>query len=154
MGINDCVECSREVSSRQHALSCDICSSWQHRICNTGISLDVYRAMVKEGTDIPFICSKCKMCNNSSLQEPELLDSVLPDTAVTFTLVEQGSQRARAKLVSSDGYEYTRKVSKGNFTYWRCSKRSKAINCPASGVTERCPVQKEYERPHSHRQTR
>ncbi|XP_014675736.1 PREDICTED: uncharacterized protein LOC106815741 [Priapulus caudatus] len=84
-----------------------------------------------------------------SLQEPELLDSVLPDTAVTFTLVEQGSQRARAKLVSSDGYEYTRKVSKGNFTYWRCSKRSNAINCPAT-VSQKGAQFKKNTRDHIH----
>ena len=29
---------------------------------------------------------------------------------MTFTVVESGTQRNKVKLVSSDGYEYTRKV--------------------------------------------
>lgn len=42
----------------------------------------------------------------SSLREADL-----PDVPVTYTEVEQGTQRKGVKLVSSDGYEYTKKVS-------------------------------------------
>jgi len=49
----------------------------------------------------------------SSLREPDLPDTILPDVPVTYTEVEQGTQRKGAKLVSSDGYEYTKKVSTG-----------------------------------------
>ena len=38
MDSNDdrCVFCSKKVSSRQHALLCDCCNHWQHRLCDTG----------------------------------------------------------------------------------------------------------------------
>ena len=36
MGSDDCIVCSRKITTRQHALQCDKCSFWQHRVCNTG----------------------------------------------------------------------------------------------------------------------
>jgi hypothetical protein len=39
--------------------------------------------------------------------------------------------------------------SKGNFTYWRCSKRSKAINCPAT-VSQKVDDFKKNSREHIH----
>ena len=47
----------------------------------------------------------------SSLREPNLPDTILPDVPVTYTEVEQGTQRKGVKLVSSDSYEYTKMVS-------------------------------------------
>lgn len=46
----------------------------------------------------------------SSLHEPALPDNILPDGPVTYTLVEKGSNRGGVKLVSSDGYQYVKKV--------------------------------------------
>ncbi len=31
-----CIECGVTVRHLQHAISCDVCENWQHRICNTG----------------------------------------------------------------------------------------------------------------------
>ena len=31
-----CIECSETVSGRKHAVTCDACERWQHRLCNTG----------------------------------------------------------------------------------------------------------------------
>ena len=39
-------------------------------------------------------------------------DTILPKVPVTYTLVENGSQRKNVKLVSSDGNEYTKKVTR------------------------------------------
>ena len=47
----------------------------------------------------------------SSLREPDLPDTILPDVPVTYTEVEQGTQRKGVKLVSSHSYEYTKKIS-------------------------------------------
>ena len=33
-----CVFCDQEVRPRQHALECESCFQWQHRLCNTGES--------------------------------------------------------------------------------------------------------------------
>ena len=34
---NDCRVCYRTVTARQHALECDRCKLWTHRLCGTGI---------------------------------------------------------------------------------------------------------------------
>ena len=31
-----CISCNTVVTPRQHAVSCDVCDRWQHRICGTG----------------------------------------------------------------------------------------------------------------------
>ncbi|XP_052093609.1 uncharacterized protein LOC127729772 [Mytilus californianus] len=245
MGTDHCVECSRKVTTKQHALQCDSCSLWQHRVCNTGITMKEYRSMMQSEETVNFICTKCNdveeettSCpvnsthitdvsdqpipdygtfnlsvisaantTNSlnttftisrepdhttevesdpagapeqtipepdtepnltasfdvtrrpiedqqeiledSLIEPDLPDTILPDIPVTYTLVDQGSQRGWFKLVSSDGYEYTKKSSKGDFTYWRCSKRSKTVNCPAT-VSQKGTDYKMNTRQHIH----
>ena len=38
-----------------------------------------------------------------------MMEETLPNTPVTFTVVELGTTRNKTKLVSSDGYEYTRR---------------------------------------------
>ena len=52
------------------------------------------------------------LVNYRSIQDPYLPDTILPDVPITYTLVENGSQRKNVKLVSSDEYEYTKKVSR------------------------------------------
>ena len=46
---------------------CDGCAGWQHRICNTGISRDVYRRAVKGGFDIPWKCTACSLDSSNIL---------------------------------------------------------------------------------------
>ncbi|XP_052077928.1 uncharacterized protein LOC127715834 [Mytilus californianus] len=106
---------------------------------NLTASFDVTRRPIEDQQEIL----------EDSLIEPDLPDTILPDIPVTYTLVDQGSQRGRFKLVSSDGYEYTKKSSKGDFTYWRCSKRSKTVNCPAT-VSQKGSDYKMNTRQHIH----
>ncbi|XP_070568671.1 uncharacterized protein [Ptychodera flava] len=63
-----CVVCERVVTERQHGLCCDICSRWQHRICNSGVSHVLYRRIVKN--DIEDFHWKCSKCSTSSPQPP------------------------------------------------------------------------------------
>ncbi|XP_056012453.1 uncharacterized protein LOC125679557 [Ostrea edulis] len=84
-----------------------------------------------------------------SLQEPALEEHILVDVPVTYKIIEQGSQRGKRKLVSSDSYEFVKKVSKGDFTYWRCSKRSKSVNCPAT-ISQKGETFKANSRDHTH----
>ncbi|XP_015775093.1 PREDICTED: uncharacterized protein LOC107353277 [Acropora digitifera] len=44
------------VRPRQQGVHCDGCFRWNHRICITGISQEVYRAAVREGSDIEWRC--------------------------------------------------------------------------------------------------
>ena len=54
-----CAECYMPVRPRQEGLQCDICFTWQHRTCNTGISQREYRNAVKLGQDIDWHCKCC-----------------------------------------------------------------------------------------------
>ena len=51
----------------------------------------------------------------SSVREPDLPDRILPDVPPIFSVVDKGTQRSNIKLISSDGYEYTKKVNLRNF---------------------------------------
>jgi len=46
----------------------------------------------------------------SSIIDPDMPDDIMPDVPVTYTVVQNGSQRRQVKLVSSDGYTYGKKV--------------------------------------------
>ena len=54
-----CIECRSEVRPRQEALQCEVCTRWQHRICNTRISRAEYRQAVKTNSDIDWRCNNC-----------------------------------------------------------------------------------------------
>lgn len=43
-----------------------------------------------------------------STGKPLMLDNITEAAPVTFTIVENGTQRSKLKLVRSDGYEYTK----------------------------------------------
>ena len=47
MPRNVCIICRKTVRRRQHAIECESCERWQHRVCGTGINVDVYREAVK-----------------------------------------------------------------------------------------------------------
>ncbi|CAC5378806.1 unnamed protein product [Mytilus coruscus] len=57
-----CISCDREVRPRQHAISCDLCERWQHRLCDTGITLAAYNN-AKQGYALQFICRPCEQRN-------------------------------------------------------------------------------------------
>lgn len=55
-----CIYCSTEVRPRQQALQCDGCDQWQHRTCDTGITQEDYRRMVRgEIGDQQWYCVQC-----------------------------------------------------------------------------------------------
>ena len=41
-----CISCREEVSGRRHALQCDGCARWQHRLCETGMTLCIITAIL------------------------------------------------------------------------------------------------------------
>ena len=56
----------------------------------------------------------------SSLREPDLPDTILPDVPVTYTEVEQGTQRKGVKLVSSHSYVRVHQTGKYIF-FWQAN---------------------------------
>lgn len=59
MSLYLCIECEHPVTQRQQALQCDSCDNWQHRICNTGVSQQQYRAAVRNEVDLDWRCKHC-----------------------------------------------------------------------------------------------
>ncbi|CAC5405260.1 unnamed protein product [Mytilus coruscus] len=51
-----CAYCEKEVRPRQHAFECETCSCWQHRLCNTGVSLADYRRLMYNEVEMFFEC--------------------------------------------------------------------------------------------------
>ena len=44
MDVDLCILCEREVTWEDEAVSCDVCKRWQHRLCYTGITQEIYNA--------------------------------------------------------------------------------------------------------------
>ncbi|XP_060554303.1 uncharacterized protein LOC132715331 isoform X2 [Ruditapes philippinarum] len=49
----------KHVRKNQQALQCERCEHWQHRSCNTGITIADYRSAVRGDREIAFICQPC-----------------------------------------------------------------------------------------------
>lgn len=73
-----CAECYKPVRPRQEGLQCDGCWTWQHRICNTGISQSQYREAVRSGKEIDWHCKNCTIGSgiNSEKESLSLADLV------------------------------------------------------------------------------
>jgi len=58
----DCKICFKVVTMRQHALECDNCQRWVHRLCGTGITYTQYRGIMdnlRHGGTVPWMCQSC-----------------------------------------------------------------------------------------------
>jgi len=64
--MTDCVVCEKQVTKRQHALQCDGCDLWQHRLCGTDINLATYRQLVKGQINFDFFLHKVSSCQKFS----------------------------------------------------------------------------------------
>ena len=63
-----CIVCGFHVRTRQHAPQCNGCSLWQHRTCNTGVTLAEYRYVqtkVFDKLDIVFLFVSIKIISNA-----------------------------------------------------------------------------------------
>ncbi|XP_071124910.1 uncharacterized protein [Mytilus edulis] len=76
-----CVVCLQHVRPRQHALQCEGCSKWQHRLCNTGVSQLEYRRMVNAEIDVIFRCIECMPAEPDVAPEPEPEPEAEPEAA-------------------------------------------------------------------------
>ena len=63
MSLQDnCVVCSSKVRPRQEGLQCDGCNSWQHHVCQSGITRSDYRRLMKQEF-FSWYCSNCSIPN-------------------------------------------------------------------------------------------
>lgn len=75
------------------------------------------------------------------MQDESLHDATIPvddaeDIMVEYYMVDSGTERGKRKLVDSTGFSYTVKKQKNDHVLWRCTKRSKTINCPATIIQD------------------
>ncbi|XP_052820017.1 uncharacterized protein LOC128245832 [Mya arenaria] len=142
-----CIECDKVVKPLQHAITCDVCDRWQHRVCDTvpvrdvlsvtsdatyivGPSLNDSREQLFDVTrDGPVDTT---VIHERSIGEPMLSCNVVDEAEVEYEVVEEGSNRKRQKLVSSDGFSYCVKRETDSSRQWRCSIRRKDMSCYAS----------------------
>ena len=75
-------------------VSCDICAKWQHRLCYTGITEDIYNAANRD--QFEFVCGPCQHHDLQPRHDTEFIsedmpgqfpDIDIPDEAVSFQLV-------------------------------------------------------------------
>ncbi|KAG0724050.1 hypothetical protein GWK47_041456 [Chionoecetes opilio] len=74
-------ECQVSIS-QQEALVCDGCMRWQHRTCGSGVTRKEYRAAVKEGHDIDWMCNFCRTLDTGATPSGDERCSA-PDTSET-----------------------------------------------------------------------
>jgi len=77
-----CKVCYKVVSARQHALECDRCHRWVHRLCNTGITYVQYRRIMDNlwhGGTFPWICPPCEAETRPSIELPDDADGEVAD---------------------------------------------------------------------------
>ncbi|KAG0705137.1 hypothetical protein GWK47_024547 [Chionoecetes opilio] len=65
------------------ALVCDGYMSWQHRTCGSGVTRKEYRAAVKEGHDIDWMCNFCRTLDTGATPTGDERCSA-PDTSETY----------------------------------------------------------------------
>lgn len=70
----------------------------------------------------------------SAINEPAIEHRTEQVETVTYQILEQGTLRARNKLIDSNGYTYNIRTHSKAATYWQCSVRPKVNRCKASVV--------------------
>ena len=71
---------------------------------------------------------------------------------VTYQQIEGGTERAKTKLVDSDGYSYNIKQKRARVTYWQCTVRPKGNACKAMVVQRGSEYQQSHQT-HNHQPT-
>ena len=141
-----CVKCVEVFRPRQHKLQCHECDKWQHRICDTGISQQVYRSHMRgENVLGHWRCYGCNAAQQhvsmdvdlddtqalparpdpleeSVIEDPEPID--IPDALDSYTILENGTTRGKPKLFHG-GFAYCMKRQTAYSTTWRCAERKK-----------------------------
>ncbi|CAG2211533.1 unnamed protein product [Mytilus edulis] len=124
MSDDSCIQCQNVVRPRQEALQCDGCQKWQHRTCNSDPSIVVDRSF-----DIP------KQVQEDSIADEYIGDIPEDDPTVHCKPLKRAAESKR-KLCDSGDFNYTVKKQKNDHILWRCTKRNKTINCPATVIQD------------------
>ena len=61
-----CQVCRNKVNGRQHAISCDQCGGWTHRLCDVQITYQQYCLLRRDQISVNFNCRVC--CETEGLE--------------------------------------------------------------------------------------
>ena len=79
------VVCDAAVGARQEGLQYDLCSKWQHRKCNSGVTRELYRILVIGVAELEQW--KCRNC--TELQDPKIsFNPIVESTSVSAVSLE------------------------------------------------------------------
>ena len=133
-----CKVCHKIVTVRQHALECDACGRWVHRLCFTGTTYTQYRGIMenmRHGGIFPWRCQSCKSTTEMETSSRQLRTT---GTWRPVTMVTQRSLTPSSELQSSRVPDWTRHFST---YYFRCiviaSRSTQAPGRPGSQVISR-----------------
>ncbi|KAH3868409.1 hypothetical protein DPMN_031556 [Dreissena polymorpha] len=88
-----CMKCMKNVPRRMHAVSCDGCGRWQHRLCDTGITSEQYRLMSSGQLTMEWSCVDCNLDSEvRQLSSTTVYDEIPPDTSIPNSPIRELSQ--------------------------------------------------------------
>jgi len=96
-----CRVCDKAVTARQHALECDLCRRWVHRLCGTGMSLKEYREVMRCLTDGGEFAWTCGHCSSSVAAESVLGGATVGDIKDNELVVGGGQPLLGSTRVTS-----------------------------------------------------
>ena len=86
IGRDICRSCSKEIKSKEQAISCDLCERWTHRKCSD-MSISNYNKYKKK-RNFPWVCNTCRkdeVIITDKLDIHQLKESQLPDSFQIIT---------------------------------------------------------------------
>ena len=72
-----CTACSKGITSRSKAISCDLCEQWTHIKCSETITLAAYNEAVNCDLELNFVCDKCQLMQ---LPSPDIFNDPATDS--------------------------------------------------------------------------
>ncbi len=78
-----CTICSKSVTARSKAVSCDMCEEWTHVKCTKEISVQSYDEIVENDYELSFVCSKCSFLNLPFSEDFPIPESNTPGLLAT-----------------------------------------------------------------------
>ena len=81
IGKELCRSCSKEIKTRQQAISCDLCERWIHQRCSD-MNQQIYNRC-KKRKNFPWICNKCRRDDvliSDKIDTSKLNETHIPDT--------------------------------------------------------------------------
>ncbi|KAH3872476.1 hypothetical protein DPMN_035692 [Dreissena polymorpha] len=96
-----CVVCGHIVSDECKAIMCDECDRWQHRHCQTGVTLSQYNRMVKGIIELSFVCVPCRERPSVEVMEVYVRDDSISESESDHESVPEPGQETESDMDTS-----------------------------------------------------